>query len=94
MFLLKVKGCDLQNLHPEIMRFEDLQNLDMSYNSLVDLPLTLGRLSLLTVLVLNHNCFGCKADWKFLESHVLRDTLKVLDLQYNNVWVTWVLIHT
>lgn len=79
---LQVQTCSLRKIDNRILQLRNLQVLDLAHNCIKELPTALGSLKL-KELVLTHNeiaHFPVE-----LSTGTLGQTLRVLDLSYNQV---------
>jgi Leucine-rich repeat (LRR) protein len=80
----------------KILRLQKLKVLDLSHNDLTCLPEELGMLSL-ECLYLSHNKFGetpaCDPRWNWISGFRLANSLEVLDLSHNEVFLEILSLH-
>ncbi|XP_049806658.1 leucine-rich repeat-containing protein 58-like isoform X1 [Schistocerca nitens] len=82
--VLKLHHIEMDYLPDEIAGLQQLTHLEVVNSNLVEIPAFVGTLPL-TVLNLSRNRLGIKSNWDFLASPLLKENLRLLDLQKNQI---------
>ncbi|XP_049952742.1 leucine-rich repeat protein 1-like isoform X5 [Schistocerca serialis cubense] len=82
--VLKLHHIEMDYLPDEIAGLQQLTHLEVVNSNLVEIPAFVGTLPL-TVLNLSRNRLGIKSNWDFLASPLLKENLRLLDLQNNMI---------
>lgn len=85
--VLKLHHIEMNLLPESIAVLQQLIHLEVVNGNLYEIPQFVGTMPLLTTLILSRNRLGFVGNWNFLTTPQMKDNLRQLDLQNNEIQV-------